>query len=115
MSMLVNKLVTITLEADKQYSYHIRETDLKAEDLIQVLSLQAITQSKIRLAADDLMSLNSETLLSSSLSQKTVLLSILIRKTTSFSSFNVREKKLNILNLIKIIQEFNLLCRQISN
>jgi len=41
--MLVNKLATIVLETDKQYSYHIRETDSEIKCLIQVLSLQTIT------------------------------------------------------------------------
>ena len=54
MSMLVNKLVTVMLRADRQYSYHIRKTDSEMKCLIQVLSLQAITQLKIRLTADNL-------------------------------------------------------------
>ena len=55
MSMLVNKLVTVMLEVSRQYSYYIRETDSETECLIQVLSLQMITWSKIRLTADNLM------------------------------------------------------------
>ena len=42
------------LETDRQYNYNIKETDFKAENLIQILSLQATTQSKIRLTADNL-------------------------------------------------------------
>ena len=80
------------LRADEQYSCHIRETDLKTECLIQVLSLQATTQSKIRLTADDLV-LYSET---SSFSQKIVSLDIFISKKNS-----------GILCLIKNAQEFN--------
>ena len=98
--MLVNKLVTVTLETGRQYSYYIRDADLKAECLIQVLSLQAITQSKIRLTADNLVSF-----------RKTTSFDSLIRKSTSFNSLNVRKKKLSILNLIKDIQEFNSQCR----
>ena len=44
------------LETDRQYSCNIRKTDLKTENLIQVLSLQATTQSKIRLIANNLIS-----------------------------------------------------------
>ena len=43
MSTLVNKFMIAVLEVNRQYSYHIRETDFKTENLIQVLSLQAIT------------------------------------------------------------------------
>src|SRR5438034_8077235 len=53
-SMLVRKLATVVLtKASKQYSCQVRDTDSETEDLIQVLSLQTITQSKIRLTADD--------------------------------------------------------------
>ena len=41
------------LEISKQYSCNVRETDSEAENLIQVLSLQVITWSKIRLTADN--------------------------------------------------------------
>ena len=102
--MLVNKLVTAMLRAGEQYSYHIRRTDSETEYLIQVLSLQAITWSKIRLTADNLVSF-----------RKTTSFDSLIRKSTSFNSLNVRKKKLSILNLIKDIQEFDLQCRQISS
>ena len=53
-SIFVNKLVTVTFRADEQYNCCIRETDSETECLIQVLSLQAITQSKIRLTVNDL-------------------------------------------------------------
>ena len=44
MSMLVKKLATVaSLRMSRQYSCQVRSTDLKTEDLIQVLSLQAIT------------------------------------------------------------------------
>ena len=52
-STLVNKFATIVLRTDRQYSYHIRETDFKTECLIWMLLLQVITQSKIRLTADN--------------------------------------------------------------
>ena len=56
MSTLVNKFTIIVLEADRQYSCNVREIDLKTDNLIQVLSLQAMTQSKIKLTADNLVS-----------------------------------------------------------
>jgi len=34
-----------------------------------------------------------------------------IKKFTFFDNLNVKEKKLSILNLIKNVQEFDLLCR----
>src|SRR5947207_15232849 len=84
MSTLVNKLATAALiRTGEQYSCQIRSIDFKTEDLIQVLSLQAITQSKIRLAADNL-ELYRKT---SSLDQKTVFSSILISLETEFLSF----------------------------
>ena len=55
MSMLVNKLATVSLiRTDKQYSCQVRSADSETEDLIWVLSLQTITWSKIRLTADNL-------------------------------------------------------------
>ena len=79
MSMLVNKLATVMLETDEQYNCCIRETDSETECLIQVLSLQAITQSTIRLTADDFV-LYSKI---SSLSQKIMSLNIFISKKNS--------------------------------
>src|SRR5438034_3478194 len=113
MSILVNKLVTVMLETDRQYSYNIRKIDLETDNLIQVLSLQAMTQSKIRLTANNLMSYK-ETL--TSLSQKTVSSDIfIISESTTYSSLNLSKKNTTILSLIKDIQEFNLQCRQIFN
>ena len=110
MLILVKKLVTVVLiRADKQYSCQIRSIDSETEDLIQVLSLQVIIQSKIRLAANDL-ELYKKT---SSLDQKTEFLSFFISFKTVFSDIFTEEK--SILNLIKNIQEFDLLCKQISN
>src|SRR5436190_21275616 len=86
--------------ADRQYNYNIKETNSEAESLIQVLSLQATTQSKIRLTANNLISYSKI----SNLSQKTVFLSIFISKKNS-----------SIFSLIKNIQEFDLQCRQISS
>ena len=85
-----------------------------------MLSLQAITQSKIRLTADDF-ELYRKT---SNLDQKIVSSSILISLETEFSSFfisfeivlsDIFIKEKSILILIKNIQEFDSLCRQISN
>jgi hypothetical protein len=108
--IFVNKLATVVLEADRQYSCNIRETDSEAKCLIWILSLQVITWSKIRLTADDFM-LYKKTL--SSLSQKTIFLSIFISKSTMYSS--VSEKNMIILSLIKNAQEFDLQCRWIFN
>ena len=118
MSILVNKLATaVLIRAGKQYSCQIRDTDSETENLIQMLSLQAITQLKIRLTADNFEQYKEI----SSLNQKTVFFDIFIRKTAFFNNFireftffdnlNVRKKKLSILNLIKNTQEFDLLCR----
>ena len=54
MLSFVNKLATAVTKADKQYS--VMNSDSQAESLIEVLSLQATTQSKIRLIADNLVS-----------------------------------------------------------
>ena len=111
-SILVNKLATVTLRMSEQYSCCIRETDSETKCLIWVLSLQAITWSKVRLTADDLVSYR-ETF--NSFNQKTVFLSIFISESTSYSSLNLSEKNMTILSLIKNTQEFNSQCRQISN
>ncbi len=105
---LINKLVTAVLRADKQYNYYIRETDSEMKYLIWVLSLQVTTWSKIRLTADDFVSYR-KTL--NSLSQRTVSSDIFISKSTLYSSFNLSEKNMIILSLIKDIQKFNLQCR----
>src|SRR5438034_6788861 len=55
MLMLVKKLATVaSLRTDRQYNCQVKNADSEIENLIQVLSLQTITQSKIRLTADDL-------------------------------------------------------------
>ena len=57
MSFLLNKLATAALEAGEQF-YHVSlDIDSGMQELIGVLSLQAITCSAVRLAADDLGSL----------------------------------------------------------
>ncbi len=111
-SILVNKLVTVMLEAGEQYSYCIRETDLETKCLIWVLSLQVTTQSKIRLTADNLMSYRK---ILNSLSQKIVFSDIFISESTSYSSLNLSKKNTTILSLIKDTQEFDSQCRQISS
>ncbi len=118
MSMLVNKLATVILETDRQYNYHIRETDFEIKNLIWVLSLQIIIWLKIILTTNDFI-LFKEAL--KSFSQKTVFFDVFIReivffnnfikKSTLFNNFNAREKKSSIFNLIKNVQEFDLLCR----
>src|SRR5947207_13939792 len=83
MLLLVNKLaITAVSETDKQCQ--IRESDFYAESLIEVLSLQVITQSVVRFAADNLRSEN----LVKSVSQKP----------TSSSSLTDK-KKLHIITL----------------
>ena len=110
--MLVNKLVTAVFEADEQLCC-VRDNNSEAENLIQVLLLQAITWSKIRLTVNNFI-LFRKTLLSKNLSQKIMFLSI-FTESTIYNSLNVNKKKLSILNLIKNIQEFNLQYRQIFN
>jgi len=105
----VNKLATAVFKMSEQLC-HVRDSDFKVKDLIQVLLLQVIIQSKIRLTANDFMSFRK----TFSLSQKTVSSDIFTEFMT-YNSLNISEKKSSILNLIKDIQEFNLLCRQISN
>ena len=107
------------LRVSRQYSCNVRRIDSETDSLIQVLSLQVMTQSKIRLAADDLVSYRktltslSQKTVSSDIfiSQKIMFLSTLISKSTMYS--NISEKNMIILNLIKNTQKFNLQCRQI--
>ena len=102
--------MTVMLRMSRQYSCCIRETDFKIECLIQILSLQATTQSKIRLTADNLMSYKKTF---NSLSQKTVSSDIFISEFMLYNSLNFSEKNTIILSLIKNVQEFNLQCKQI--
>src|SRR5436190_16849188 len=106
MSMLVNKLATaVLIKTDEQYSCQIRNVNSETEDLIQMLSLQAITQSKIRLTADNFESYKK----TNNFDQKTVFLNISVSLETEFSNFFIKKK--SIFNLIKNAQEFDLLCR----
>jgi len=82
--------------------------------LIQVLSLQVITQSKIRLTADNFI-LFRKTVFFDSFIRKTIFFNNFIKESTFFDNLNIKKKKFNIFNLIKNTQEFNLLCRQIFN
>src|SRR5436190_20930390 len=100
------------LRIDRQYNYHIRETDLKIKCLIQMLSLQATTQSKIRLIANNFMLYRK---IFNNLSQKIMFSDIFISEFTSYNSLNFSKKNTTILNLIKNIQEFNSQCKQIFN
>jgi len=125
MSMLVRKLATVALiRTGRQYSCQVKSADSETEDLIQVLSLQTITWSKIRLTTDDL-KLYRETI---DLNEKTVSSSILASLETEFSDFfisfgtgssdlfiSIVKNKSSILSLIKEVQEFDLLCRWISS
>ena len=92
MSMFVKKLATVvSLRAGEQYSCQVRNADFKTEDLIQVLSLQIITQSKTRLTADNLESyrktndLNSRKIID--LNEKIMSSDILTSFETEFLSF----------------------------
>ena len=100
------------LETDRQYSCHIRKTDSEMKCLIQVLSLQVIIQSKIRLTANNLVSYRKTF---NSFSQKIVSSDIFINESMSYSSLNLSKKNMIILSLIKDVQEFDLQCRQISS
>ena len=77
-----------------------------------MLSLQVITQLKIRLTADNFISFKKAL---KSFNQKIMFFDNFIRESTFFDNLNIKKKKSSILNLIKNIQEFDSLCRQISN
>ena len=111
-STLINKLIIVMLETNRQYSCCIKGTDLKTKCLIWVLLLQAITQLKIRLTADNLVSYRKTF---NNLNQKTVFSDIFISKFILYNSLNSSKKNTTILSLIKNIQEFNLQCKQISS
>ena len=85
-----------------------------------MLSLQAITQLKIKLIINDFVlfkkafeSFNQKIVFFDIFIRKIVFFDDFIKKSTFFDNFNARKKKLSIFNLIKNIQEFDLLCRQI--
>ena len=81
MPLLVNKLaITAASEAGKQCQ--VRKSDPYAESLIEVLSLQVITQSAVRFAADNLRSEN--------------LVKLILQKSMSSSSL-MNKKKLHII------------------
>jgi len=85
MFLLVNKLaITAVSEAGEQCQ--IRESDFYAESLIEVLSLQVITQSVIRFAADNLRSEN--------------LVELIFQKSMSSSSL-MNKKKLHVVTFKK--------------
>ena len=109
MSSFVNKLATAVTRAGRQYS--VTDSNSQAESLIEVLSLQVTTQSKIRLTADNLVSF----VFKNSVAEECVSVDHLIKKSTSSSSLNVCKKKSSILNLIKDVQEFDPQCRQICS
>src|SRR5438034_763559 len=104
MSTLVNKLATVILKTDRQYNYHIKRTDFKTECLIQVLSLQATTQLKIRLTANNFMLYRE---IFNSLNQKIISSDIFINEFMLYSSLNFSKKNTIIFNLIKNAQEFD--------
>ena len=92
MLLLVNKLA-IAAVPEMSEQCQIRESDFYAESLIEVLSLQVITQSVVRFAADNLRSEN----LVKSVSQKPTSSSSLTDKKKLYS---VIPKKKPILELI---------------
>ena len=117
-SMLVNKLATVALiRTDKQYSCQVRDADSETEDLIQVLSLQMITWSKIRLTADNLESYRKTNDLNyreiNNLDFRKMKSNTLNK--SELNNLSVMKNKSSILSLIKDIQEFNSLCRWISS
>src|SRR2546421_11962771 len=86
MLMLVRKLVIVVLiRVSEQYSCQVKNADSETEDLIQVLSLQTITQSKIRLTVNNLKSYRKII----NLNEKTVFLNILTSLETEFLSFSI--------------------------
>ncbi len=116
--ILVNKLATVVLiRADRQYSCQVRSADSKTEDLIQVLSLQTITWSKTRLAADNLESYRKTNDLNyretNNLDFRKMKSSTLHK--SELNDLDIVKNKSSILSLIKDVQEFDLLCRWISS
>ena len=105
MPSLANKLaIAAASGTDKQCQ--IRKSDLYAESQIGVLSLQVITQSAVRFAADNLRSEN----LVKSVSQKSTSSSSLMNKKKLHA---VIFKKKPILELIQNTQELDMQCRHI--
>ena len=106
--ILVNKLIIIMLiRVSRQYSYQVKDTDSETEDLIQVLLLQMITWSKIRLITDNLKLYRKINDFDFRKMKSNIL--------NKFESNNldIMKNKSSILSLIKDAQEFDLLCRQI--
>jgi len=68
-----------------------KRADPYAENLIEVLSLQAYTRSEVRLVIDNLISQVSKTNFS------------IFNAEMKFNIFKVSKKKFNIFNLIKVI------------
>ena len=56
--LFLNKLATAVLKVNKQSFCALLNIDFSTQELIEVLSLQVITCSAVRLAADDLDSLS---------------------------------------------------------
>ena len=103
MPSLVNKLaITAAPEMGKQCQ--IRRSDPYAESLIEVLSLQVITQSAVRFAADNL---RSENLVKSVSQKSTSSSSLMDKKKLHIITF----KKKSILELIQNVQKLDLQCR----
>src|SRR5207248_11462844 len=91
----------------------LRSTLFPYTTLFRSLSLQAITQSKIRLTANDFVSYKKTF---NNLSQKTVFLSIFINKSTSYNSLNFSEKNTTILSrseehTSELQSPYDLVCR----
>ena len=102
--MLVKKLATVAfLKTDKQYNYQVRNADSETKNLIWVLSLQIITWSKIKLAANNFKLYKKTNDFDFrkiiNFNQKIMSLSIFIESESN--NFDVVKNKSSILSLIK--------------
>jgi len=93
MPTLINKLVIAAYKANEQCIL-IRASNFQTKSLIKVLCLQVISQSKIKLTADNLISIKD--------------VNLILLKLTLFSSLTINKKKTSILDLIKDAQELDL-------
>ena len=105
-SLLIILLVITVFRINKQYNYNIKKINLEMNNLIQVLSLQAMTWLKIKLTANDFISFSQKTMfLSIFINLKIVFLDILINKFMTYYNADVSKKNIIIFNLIKNIQD----------
>src|SRR5438045_4236141 len=114
MPSLANKLaIAATIMASEQCQ--VKGRDPYAESLIQVLSLQAMTQVEARSAADDLGPLHKVELNEALIDHEAEQSEALNDMEAKFSTLTMSKEKSSILDLIQNAQELNPQCRQISS